>query len=257
MEPDLEQIGLDAVDRFISTWNARDPGLWATSLNYPHVRPSPFGTVVVAKNAAEYAAKVDFSKVIETGWDHSEWDYRQVIHTSPDKIHVAGQWSRYDVRGKVIHTNPVVYIVTLVEGTWGIQSRFGSDYADDDDTTGLETRAFRLIDDFINHFNNNNAQACSGLLNYPHYEIGIGQLREHLGADQFTITKGNITIDSLQALQTGKRSLNAGLDITMQEGSGTQTLQAVVNITVRDDHLGIQGWSLMNTNTEEEKNEEN
>ena len=253
MKADLEQVGLDALDRFLNTWNARDPGLWAASLNYPHVRPSPFGAIVVAKDAAEYAARVNFDRVIETGWDHSEWDYRQVIHTSPEKIHVAGQWSRYNVEGKVIHTNPVVYIVTLVDGSWGIQSRFGADYADDDDdTAGLETRAFKLIDDFINHLNNNNVKACSELLNYPHYGIGVGQLREHLDPDQFTTTLSRMTVDSLLALQTGKQSLNAGLDITMQDDSGSQALQAVVNITVRDDHLGIQGWSILKADTEED-----
>lgn len=252
MQQDLEQVGLDAVDKFINSWNARDPGLWAASLNYPHVRPSPFGAIVVAKDAAEYAARVDFDRVIETGWDHSEWDYRQVIHTSSEKIHVAGQWSRYNVQGKVIHTNPVVYIVTLVDGSWGIQSRFSADYADDDDTAGLETRAFNLIDDFGNHFNNDNVKACSELLNYPHYDIGVGQLREHMDPDQFTITASRITIGSLQVLQTGKQSLNAGLDFTLLDGSGSHALHAVANITVREDHLGIQAWSIVKAGAEED-----
>ena len=252
MTQDLEQIGLDALDRFLNTWNARDPRLWAASLNYPHVRPSPFGPIVVSKDAAEYASRVDFDRVVKTGWDHSEWDYRQVVHTSQKKIHVAGQWSRYDVEGKVIHTNPIVYIVTSVDGSWGIQSRFGADYADDDyDTSGLETRAFNLVDDFANHFNNDNVEACAELLNYPHYGIGVGQLSEHLEPGQFSITASSMTVDSLVALQTGKQSLNAGLDITMQRGSGSQAFQAVVNITVRNDHLGIQGWSILNPNAEE------
>lgn len=29
MTQDLEKIGLDAVDKFITTWNSRDPERWA------------------------------------------------------------------------------------------------------------------------------------------------------------------------------------------------------------------------------------
>jgi hypothetical protein len=239
----LEQTGLDSVDNFINSWNSRDPDLWASSLNYPHVRPSPFGEVLVAKDATEYASRVDFKKVLATGWDHSEWDYKHVIHTSPEKIHVAGQWSRYDKNGDIIHTNPVVYIVTHVEGHWGIQSRFGSDYAGDDhDGSGFENRAFNLITDFVSQFNNNRHEACAELLNYPHYVIGVGKLSEHLTPESFSMAAGKITINSLQAIQTGIKSLNIALDLTVNGNA----YQAVMNISERDSHLGIQAWSLLN-----------
>ncbi len=252
MTRDLDQIGLDAVDKFITTWNSRDPELWAASLNYPHVRPSPFGPIIVAKDAIEYASRVDFAKVIATGWDHSEWDYKHVIHTSPEKIHVAGQWSRYNVDGEVIHINPVVYIVTRIGESWGIQARFGSDHAgDNDDSSGLEVRTFKLIEDFKNHFNNNNRQACAELLNYPHYGIGVGEISEHLNPADFAMSENKITIESLQSLQTGKKSLNMGLDITIRNDAGSHPFKAVVNVTLRDDHLGIQAWSLLNPDSEE------
>ncbi|MBD3646962.1 MAG: hypothetical protein HUJ31_05790, partial [Pseudomonadales bacterium] len=223
MNDKLEQTGLDAVDRFIDTWNSRDAEKWADSLNFPHVRPSPFGPIEVAGDSEEYVSRVDFSRVVETGWDHSEWDYKHVIHTSPTKIHVAGQWSRYTEGGEVILTTPIVYIVTLVDGKWGIQSRFGSDYAGDDDTTGMETRAINLIEDFINNANNRNTKACAELLNYPHYNIGVGDLIGTTSAAEFTLPHGRIDIESLIALQTGKRSLNAAMDITVTAASGPHT----------------------------------
>ena len=244
----LEQVGLKAVDNFINSWNSRDPELWAKSLNYPHVRPSPFGEILVAGDADEYVSRVDFDQVVATGWDHSEWDYKKVIHTSPDKIHVAGQWSRYNKEGKVIHTNPVIYIVTCVDDHWGIQSRFGSDYADDDhDGSGFENRALNLITDFVLQFNNNKLDACAELLNYPHYGVGVGKLSEHLTAEDFSIEAGQITVNSLQVVQSGIRSLNIALDISVDENE----YQAIMNITERDHHLGIQGWSLLNPNTEQ------
>ena len=32
-----------ATERFLATWNTRDPEQWAGSLNYPHARPSAAG----------------------------------------------------------------------------------------------------------------------------------------------------------------------------------------------------------------------
>ena len=244
MTRDLEQIGLDAVDEFIDTWNLRDPERWAGSLNYPHVRPSPFGDIQVSPTRQAYVSRVNYDQVIATGWDHSEWDNRQVLHTSASKIHVAGQWSRYNSSQEVIHTNPVIYIVTRVDGHWGIQSRFGADYTGEEfDTSGLESRAFALLDDFRNQFNSGRLSACAEMLNYPHFAIGIGELREHRSREDFGITASTIDIDAMTVIQSGRKSVNMALDVTVNHAT---TWQTVMNLTLRDDHLGIQAWSLLN-----------
>ena len=142
----LEDIGLTAVDNFITTWNSREPANWASSLNYPHVRPSPMGPITISPSAEAYAGNVNYERVINTGWDHSEWDYKHVVHTGMDKIHVAGQWTRVNAQGDPILTIPVTYIVTNVDDHWGIQARFGCDYAGDEDTSGFELRAMRHLD---------------------------------------------------------------------------------------------------------------
>ncbi|MEQ1728315.1 MAG: hypothetical protein ABL982_08020, partial [Vicinamibacterales bacterium] len=50
-----------ALDRYLETWNSRNPALWATSLHYPHVRPGA-GPFEVSQTAAEYAAGVVAAK---------------------------------------------------------------------------------------------------------------------------------------------------------------------------------------------------
>ncbi len=249
---DLEQIGLDAVDRFIATWNGRDPGAWAGSLNFPHVRPSPFGAIRVSPSAEAYASAVDYSRVISTGWDHSEWDYTQTIHTSPRKIHVAGQWTRYNSDGDKILTTPITYIVTRVDGKWGVQSRFGSDHAGDEDTSGFESRVFKHIESFVTHYNNGNVETCAALLNYPHFGVGIGHLDETTDASAFALTDDQIRIDQLMAIQTGLHSANVALDLTLIRKAEGHTLNAVLSVTNRNDHLGIQAWSLLDPNAEDE-----
>ena len=246
----LEKIGLDAVDRFITTFNSRDVSEWADSLNFPHVRPSPLGPIRPIPDKEAYVAGFSYDKVIASGWDHSKWDYKLFLHRSPKKLHVAGQWSRFDADGNKILTTPITYIVTLVDGAWGIQSRFGSDYAGDDDTSGFETRVFRLYETFVTHYNSGNLEACAELLNYPHYRIEPGELNELTAPDQFQKGADHIQIDGLMAIQTGNKSMNLAVDLTLTQSGSTSTRQGVINVTERDGHLGIQAISLLNPNEE-------
>ena len=243
----LEKAGIAAVDKFLDTWNSRDPEAWAGSLNYPHVRPSPFGAVQVAPMKEDYVAAVNYNKVVDSGWDHSEWDYKKVVHTSAKKIHVAGQWSRYNSKGDVILTTPIVYVCTLVDGSWGIQSRFGSDFAHEDiDTSGFATRGLKLVTDFVHNHRNNNKAACAELLNYPHYGIGVGELTETNSLAEFDLTNASMEIESLYALQTGQHSMNVGVELCISNEDEPRS--GVLSITNREGHLGIQAWSILNPN---------
>ncbi|HKI73928.1 MAG TPA: hypothetical protein VJ998_04765 [Pseudomonadales bacterium] len=248
MTDNLEEIGLAAVDRFIEGFNSREPAMFAAALNYPHVRPGPFGPLVASKDADEYVSQFSYDRAIAMGWDHSEFDYKQVVHLSAGKLHVAGQWSRYDKDGNKIISNPVTYIVTHVDEHWGIQSRFSADYAGDEDTSSMEKRVFNLIESFVIHFNNANVAAAAELLNYPHYSIGTGSLEQTDSTADYRLPGANMSIDSLMALQTGNRSANVAMDFTLSESGRSRPMQAVLNVTERDDHLGIQAWSLLNPN---------
>lgn len=245
---DLEQIGLDAVDRFITTWNSRDAEAWAGSLNFPHVRPAPRGPINVAADAQEYISRVDFDKVVATGWDHSEWDYRQVLHTSPRKIHVVGQWSRFTKDNEKLLTNPVVYVVTCLDGHWGVQSRFSADDAGDDDTSGFEQRCFKLLETWALHLTNGSHEACAELVNYPFFNVGIGDVGPRENAATWSVPFTAVTIESMMALQAGHLSMNVGADLRVTMDGDDKPLQAVINITSRDGHLGIQAMSLLDPN---------
>ena len=112
--------GLLALDRYLETWNSRDPARWATSLNFPHMRPGP-GPVgaaqfVLSRTPAEYIANVNFEQTAETGWDHTEWVSREVLQVGLDKVHVAGTWQRYTIDGRPLTTSAVTYVVTNQDG---------------------------------------------------------------------------------------------------------------------------------------------
>lgn len=124
----LEAVGSAALDRFIETFNSRDAAAWAASLSYPHVRVSPRrATAVLSPTEQDYADAVNYGAADAMGWDHSEWDTKEILAVSPSKIHASAQWCRYDAAGERILPNNVSYVITKVVGRWGIQARFGVD----------------------------------------------------------------------------------------------------------------------------------
>jgi len=111
-----------AMDEFMTTFNARDPGAWAATLNYPHVRFAS-NEVRVYQNADDFAREnTDYPKRLAP-WHHSRWESMTVIQSGPDKVHFAVTFVRYDASGKEIGKFPSLYIVTLKNGHWGVQGR--------------------------------------------------------------------------------------------------------------------------------------
>ncbi len=111
-----------AMDEFIEAFNARDIQSWSESLNYPHVRFAS-GGVKVWHDQKTFIAESNLTPLIRSGWDHSHWLSRDVVLSSPDKVHISTTFQRFDKENQPISTYQSLYIVTLVEGHWGIQAR--------------------------------------------------------------------------------------------------------------------------------------
>ena len=121
---ETERQALAALDAYMETFNAHDWPANAATLNYPHIRiAGPH--VTIWRDAAEYASQNArrIETTFEQGWHHSGWDEREVVDASDDKVHILVRFTRYDERGAVLASYPSLYIVTLVDGHWGIQAR--------------------------------------------------------------------------------------------------------------------------------------
>ena len=124
--PESEKRALEIIDAFIEAFNARDAKAFAATLNYPHVRIAS-GAVTIAADREDHARTYRSRRdLIESDWDHSAFDSKQVIHSSDDKVHVAVQFTRYDKQGKKLNTYQAIYVVTRVDRHWGIQARSSS-----------------------------------------------------------------------------------------------------------------------------------
>lgn len=110
----------ERLDTFMAAFNARDPQVFETTFNFPHVRFASGKVTVI--NPGHYTPEM-FSRGALAEWDHSAWQRREVIHAGPDKVHLDTQFARYRRDDSLIGGFDSIYIVTRVDGRWGIQAR--------------------------------------------------------------------------------------------------------------------------------------
>ena len=101
------------LDAFMTAFNARDLPAFAsgkvTTILPGDMKPAMFTTGSLAE------------------WDHSAWQRRSVIHAGADKVHIDTHFARYRKDGSLIGGFDSIYIVTKLDGRWGILGR--SSYA--------------------------------------------------------------------------------------------------------------------------------
>lgn len=247
-DEELTQAGTNALDNFMEGFNSRDPSRWVDSLNFPHTRTAPGVNSRIIHNREDYINGFSYEPIVTSGWEFSAWDYKQILHVSSSKIHAAGQWSRFTDRGTPMLTTPVTYIITCDEGKWGVQSRFAVDPISDDDMEEPERPAFKIVEAFAQCYNNNNMHGCSTLLHYPHVDIRTGEIvKLEQPADFIMQRQGHLKINSLMVIQSGKRAVNLAIEITITDDNGHSSFhQGIVQVTHKNDHPGINAWSMLN-----------
>ncbi len=127
---------------FFENFNAKDPTGWAGAMSYPHVRvsaaapgarpsqPGPRTAAGVYPDPDAYAAMAadaGWRRFEVTGWVRTQGITPRVVHSSADKVHLAGGWTRYRADDSEIISNRVLYVMTRTGDGWGIQARYGVD----------------------------------------------------------------------------------------------------------------------------------
>ena len=115
------------LDDFMRSLNASDEAGVNQSFNFPHVRFTGGGDVKIFPEPGDYHLSYFRERTEADGWHRSDWDRREVIHAGPNKVHLDTQFTRYRADGSVIGSYTSIYIVTCLDGKWGIQAR--SSYA--------------------------------------------------------------------------------------------------------------------------------
>jgi hypothetical protein len=110
----------ERLDAFMTAFNARDLRAFEATFNFPHVRFAS-GTVTIIQPG--YHKPEMFEVGALKAWNHSAWLRREVIHAGTDKVHIDTQFARYRKDGSLIGAYDSIYIVTRLDGRWGIQGR--------------------------------------------------------------------------------------------------------------------------------------
>lgn len=119
------EIAAQAVaERFIAAFNAQDHDALAETLNYPHVRLAN-GRFTTIDAKADFVALSALGKtqLAAEGWDHTVTTQLVIVHSGPDKVHLALTNDRCRADGTVYNQFATLWIVTLQDGHWGIQFR--------------------------------------------------------------------------------------------------------------------------------------
>ena len=145
---------------FFERFNDQDPDGWAGVMSYPHVRVSagaaanrqsrffnPRTAARVYSDHDDYAStarSMGWERFIATGWVRTQGMEPDRIHESEDMVLLAGGWTRLRSDDSPIVSNRVLYTLTRLDGSWGIQARFGVDsFAPDCDQTSSSQAAIR------------------------------------------------------------------------------------------------------------------
>ena len=120
--PGPEQAALEAVNSYMDAWNCRDVAGMNAAFHFPHVRVAS-GEIRVTDEATTFGDNFFESFIESTGWHYSLWDYRRAVQSCDTKVHFAVQFSRYREDDSLIGHYPSLWIVSLIDGKWGVQGR--------------------------------------------------------------------------------------------------------------------------------------
>jgi Domain of unknown function (DUF4440) len=247
---------LQALDRYLETWNSREPMRWAGSLHFPHVRPGP-GEFAVSQTADEYARGVNFDQTLSTGWHHSEWDSRRVLQIGLDKVHVSGQWTRYTAEGKTLTGSLITYIVTNQRGRWGVLSRFaaGPTRVEPARTSSNASAALAALKDYFQAWNSHDPAALAASMHFPFVRIADGQIDvaksaaefQHGGEPGRQRTWFETTFDRVEVVQVSANGANVTFTYHRRGRGGPpmSSYEALALLTERDGRWKLQALSTM------------
>jgi hypothetical protein len=249
---------LHALDRYLETWNSRDPRLWATSLHFPHVRPAA-GPFRLTRNVDEYVAGVDFEQTAGTGWDHTEWVSRDVVQIGVDKVHAAATWQRYTADGRPLATSAITYVITRQQGRWGVQARFaaGAGGLSGAAASNNDAAAREAMNRFVDAWNSHDLQRLAAAVHYPQVRVADGQVEMWNTREAFVAgpeagrqrTWYRLRIDDLRAVQVAATGVNVVATVSRlgREGTVMSRDEGLFLVTLRDGAWRIQARSTFGT----------
>ncbi len=122
----VAQAAREVVERYFETLNRCDAQAVHACFNFPHIRIGARGNVSYYADISANPFGAFLARVDEDDWDHSVLDRLEVVFTAPHKAHVAIDFRRLRADGSEIGAYHSLYVVTSIDGHWGIQAGSGT-----------------------------------------------------------------------------------------------------------------------------------
>ncbi len=122
VDPAVEAVAMKLLDDYMATWNSKDVTAWERTFHFPHYRLASGRMTVLERPGQQDEAQL-WQRMAASGWNHSKWDRRRIVHASADKIHVDTKFTRYRADGSRIGSYESLYILTREDGRWGVKLR--------------------------------------------------------------------------------------------------------------------------------------
>jgi hypothetical protein len=119
---DVQKACNEVLDRFMAALNAYDAAGMDRCMHFPHPRIAEGRLVVYDKPGTNPMDLFERLKKSDN-WARSGWVKREVVQFNDSKAHVALSYTRFRADGSVIGVYESLYILTKVDGRWGIQMR--------------------------------------------------------------------------------------------------------------------------------------
>jgi hypothetical protein len=120
--PELHQACMAVLDRFMEGLNYYDAQAMDSAMHFPHVRFAG-GQIKIYPKAGDNPMDLFERLRREDDWKYSRWVSRELVQCSDIKAHYALSYTRFRSDDSVIGVYESLYVLTQVDGSWGIQMR--------------------------------------------------------------------------------------------------------------------------------------
>lgn len=111
----------DCLDRFTAAFNAGDLAGMDAELHFPHTLLS--GAQRLVWDSPGQHPPDFFEQLRATGWASTRYESKEAVLASADKVHFVLTYTRRNAPDEVLSTHHNLWIVTRLEGRWGISLR--------------------------------------------------------------------------------------------------------------------------------------
>ena len=108
------------LDNFTGAFNRQDIASMDAMLHFPHIFP---GKKTVIWDGPGSLDTGFFPNLVASGWAFSRYTKKEVVLATEERVHFLVEYDRCRADGSILSKQAAIWIVTRINGRWGIQVR--------------------------------------------------------------------------------------------------------------------------------------